>query len=150
VTFALTGIGEARIDDVSVRVLERGVPGIPAALVSAPAAGPATGFPGPGDLLAAPAGAMPQQKPPALPAPDAAAAPATPSAPATPATPAAPATAPPTAGQAAQPPAGQQWPGMSLEWPKLLPFGQSPNAPPAGPGGGTVDPFKRARAAQPQ
>jgi len=150
VTFALTGIGEARIDDVSVRVLERGVPGIPAALVSAPAAAPATGFPGPGDLLAAPAGAMPQHMPPGLPAPDTAAAPATPAAPLTPATPAAPATAPATAGQAAQPQTGQQWPGMSLEWPKLLPFGQSPNAPPAGPGGGTVDPFKRARAAQPQ
>ena len=38
---------------------------------------------------------------------------------------------------------------MNLEWPKLLPFGQSSNAPPAGPGGGTIDPFKRARAAQP-
>ena len=36
---------------------------------------------------------------------------------------------------------------MNLEWPKLLPF-TSPNAPPDGPGGGKVDPFKRARAAQ--
>ena len=47
------------------------------------------------------------------------------------------------------PGAAPQWPGMNLEWPKLLPFGQSSNAPPAGPGGGTIDPFKRARAAQP-
>jgi hypothetical protein len=38
---------------------------------------------------------------------------------------------------------------MNLGWPKLLPFGQSSNAPPPGPGGGTVDPFKRARATQP-
>jgi hypothetical protein len=31
-----------------------------------------------------------------------------------------------------------------MEWPKLMPFGQS-SAPPPGVGGGTVDPFKRAR-----
>jgi hypothetical protein len=34
---------------------------------------------------------------------------------------------------------------MTLDWPQL-PFGQSSNAPPPGPGGGTIDPFKRARA----
>jgi hypothetical protein len=38
---------------------------------------------------------------------------------------------------------------MNLEWPKLLPFGQSADAPPAGVGGGTIDPFKRARGAEP-
>ena len=37
---------------------------------------------------------------------------------------------------------------MNLEWPKLMPFGQSPNTPPPGPGGGRLDPFKRARPAQ--
>jgi hypothetical protein len=36
---------------------------------------------------------------------------------------------------------------MNLEWPKILPFGSSPNTPPPGPGGGTIDPFKRARTA---
>ena len=45
-------------------------------------------------------------------------------------------------------PAAPQWPGMNLEWPKLMPFGQSPNTPPPGPGGGRLDPFKRARPAQ--
>jgi hypothetical protein len=30
-----------------------------------------------------------------------------------------------------------------------VPFGQSANEPPAGPGGGTVDPFKRARGSSP-
>jgi hypothetical protein len=49
--------------------------------------------------------------------------------------------------QAAPPAAASsQWPGMTMEWPKLLPFGQS-SAPPPGVGGGTIDPFKRARAA---
>ena len=46
---------------------------------------------------------------------------------------------------AAAPTTTPAWPGMNLEWPKLLPFGQSADAPPAGVGGGTVDPFKRAR-----
>ena len=133
VTFALTGMGEARIDDVSVRVLERGVGGIPATIVSAtqPAGSAPAGFPQPSDLLGGP-GAVPTP----LPAPA--------SAPAVTAAPAAPAAVP--AGPAA---AAPQWPGMSLEWPKLLPFGQSSNAPPPGPGGGTIDPFKRARTQQP-
>jgi hypothetical protein len=41
--------------------------------------------------------------------------------------------------------AAPAWPGMNLEWPKMMPFGQSPNTPPPGPGGGRIDPFKRAR-----
>ncbi|MFM8734961.1 MAG: hypothetical protein ACKOC8_07210 [Pirellulales bacterium] len=114
VTFALTGLGEARIDDVSIRTLDRG--GVPTTLVSTTPGDPAAGsFPTPEDLLA------PASKPP-LPRPAAPAAPATPAA---------------------------GWPGMSLEWPSLMPFGQSPNAPPPGPGGGTIDPFKRARDAAP-
>jgi hypothetical protein len=40
------------------------------------------------------------------------------------------------------------WPGMNLEWPKL-PFGPSPNDPPPGPDGGTIDPFRRARDGAP-
>jgi hypothetical protein len=110
VTFALSGLGEARIDDVSVRVLERGGPatGIPATLVSTPrSAGDAAGFPSPADLLQPPG--RPPQPPPAADPPAAAAA----------------------------------WPGTNLGWPKL--FG-SASEPPPGPGGGTVDPFKRARA----
>jgi hypothetical protein len=53
VTFALTGMGEARIDDVAIHVLERTAPGVPATVVSTPRAGPgaATGFPAPSELL---------------------------------------------------------------------------------------------------
>jgi len=105
VTFALSGLGEARIDEVSVRVLERSPAGTPATLVSS--GGPPAGetgtppFPSPADLL------TPQPVPP-------------------------PAAAPASA-----------WPGTNLGWPKLI--GGSGNEPPPGPGGGTIDPFKRAR-----
>ncbi|MFM8415719.1 MAG: hypothetical protein ACKOCX_13480, partial [Planctomycetota bacterium] len=109
VTFALSGLGEARLDDVSVRTLERVAPGTPATLVStsAPPNAPSAAFPSPADLLA------PQPTPPVAAAPPADAASA--------------------------------WPGTSLGWPKLLPFSGSANEPPPGPGGGTIDPFKRAR-----
>ena len=133
ITFALTGLGEARIDDVTVRVLERGTPGgIPASVVSAtPQTAAETAFPAPSELL----------RPPV-------------SLPAVPVVPAAPKAAvvdaagspPPATAVGPTPPA--QWPGMNLGWPRMLPFGQSPNTPPPGPGGGRVDPFKRARAAQ--
>lgn len=114
VTFALTGLGEARIDEVSIRVLERTTTGgVPAAQVSAPRA---SAFPAPADLLV-----PPPRSPAAVAAPAASAASA--------ATPA--------------------WPGMNLEWPSLVPFGQSSNAPPERPDGGTVDPFKRARTTTP-
>jgi hypothetical protein len=141
VTFALTGMGEARIDDVSIRVLERGAGGIPAAVVSTspPAASggsAAVAFPQPSDLLAGP-GATPPLRPEGVGGPAVTAVPLPPAGP-----PAADAVASPAT---IAPP----WPGMNLGWPKLLPFGQSSNAPPPGPGGGTVDPFKRARAAQP-
>jgi hypothetical protein len=139
VTFALTGMGEARIDDVSIRVLDRGVGGIPATVVSTPP--PATalpsGFPQPSQLLAGP-DAAPAALPEVGPVPAVVAAPSA-------------ATAAPAPAAAPSPPSAAlpQWPGMNLEWPKLLPFGQSSSAPPPGPGGGTVDPFKRSRAAQP-
>jgi hypothetical protein len=114
VTFALTGLGEARLDDVAVRVIERGTGGTVAAPVStADGAAPATGFAAPSDLLGpgtAPQTALPPRQPP----PETASEPAT------------------------------GWPGMNLGWPKLMPF-NSPNQPPPGPGGGTIDPFKRAR-----
>ncbi len=112
VTFALSGIGEARIDDVSVRTLDRGPPGVPpATLVSnprRPAGGP-RGFPSPADLLAPNRPAAP---------------PATPD---------------------REPPGPAAWPGTSLGWPKMFPFAGDPDAPPPGVGGGTIDPFKRAR-----
>jgi hypothetical protein len=138
VTFALTGMGEARIDDVSIRVLDRGVAGIPATVVSTPPAATAlpSGFPQPSQLLAGP-DAAPAALPEVAPVPAVVAAPS-----AATTAPSAAATSPPSA-------ALPQWPGMNLEWPKLLPFGQSSSAPPPGPGGGTVDPFKRSRAAQP-
>ena len=127
VTFALTGMGEARIDDVSIRVLERAGPGgTPATIVSTgppavpqPTATPS--FPGPGDLLGPLPGPLPAPRPTAAPAAEV-----------------------PLPQQPAQP-AAPQWPGMNLGWPKLLPFGESPNAPPPGPGGGRIDPFKRGR-----
>ncbi len=113
VTFALTGLGEALVDEVSIRTVDRGDPGVPATLVST--GGASGGFPTPHEMLSSQPSAAPDgpTKPP-LPSP---------------------------------PPAqAQGWPGMNLEWPKLVPFGQSANDPPPGPGGGTIDPFKRARA----
>lgn len=125
VTFALSGLGEARIDDVSVTPLERVSGGTPAALVSTPRGQPAgAGFPSPADLLrAAPLpAAQPAPPPPAAGL-------------------AGPSSGPsPSAG-----PATAAWPGASLAWPKLNPF-TSANEPPPGPGGGTVDPFRRARS----
>ena len=121
VTFALTGMGEALVDDVSVRVLEHGGAGLAATAVST---APQGRFPSPTELLGGPATSPPPMS--AIPRP-------------------APTAAPPTAAPAAS----SAWPGMNLEWPKLLPFGQSADAPPAGVGGGTIDPFKRARGGEP-
>lgn len=118
VTFALTGLGSARLDEVAIRVIERGGSGTPASIVSTtPAAPPGSAFASPSDLLgpaAVPQPPLPVRQPPAG---------ATPS--------------------DSEAPGDSAWPGMNLAWPKL-PF-SSPNAPPPGPGGGTVDPFKRAR-----
>ena len=131
VTFALTGLGTAEIDEVSIRPLERGAAGVVAVPPAAPADDTAGRFPSPQQLfVSAP---VPPAKP-VNPVPSSVASPPP------------PATAPPVA--TATPAAAPQWPGMKLEWPQL-PFGQSSNAPPPGPGGGTIDPFKRARAAQP-
>jgi len=124
VTFALTGLGEARIDEVAVRVLDRSG-GVSGTVVStSPQARDARPFPQPSDLLG-PGTIAPTLPSPAVP-------------PAVNAQPDTPRPLPPV----------PQWPGMNLEWPKLLPFGQPSNAPPPGPGGGRVDPFKRARAQQ--
>ena len=122
VTFALTGLGAAEIDEVSIRPLERGAAGVVAVPPAAPA--DADRFPSPQQLLVS--APLPLVKPVDQPPSNAA--------------------SPPLA--AAPPAAAPQWPGMKLEWPQL-PFGQSSNAPPPGPGGGTIDPFKRARSAQP-
>lgn len=118
VTFALTGLGTARLDAVAIRVIERGGGGTPASVVSTtPDTPPASAFASPGELLGP--GTVPQQPLPAR-QPPAIAAPST-----------------------ADDSEAGTWPGMNLAWPKL-PF-NAPNAPPPGPGGGTVDPFKRAR-----
>jgi hypothetical protein len=114
VTFAMTGLGAARIDDVSIRVIDRGA-GVPGMVVSTSPQDPAVGsFPQPSELLgpATIPTPLPPAAPPKVKKSDTVAAPA--------------------------------WPGMNLEWPKM-PFGQSPNTPPPGPGGGRIDPFKRAR-----
>ena len=132
VTFALTGLGAAEIDEVSIRPLERGAAGVVAVPPPAPAGDAGKQFPSPQQLLVS--APVPPAKPvDAVPS----------SVASSPTSPPPPATAPPAA-----PAAAPQWPGMKLEWPQL-PFGQSSNAPPPGPGGGTIDPFKRARSAQP-
>ena len=147
VTFALCGMGEARIDDVRVRPLEPGAEQTDLATVSTVSTAPPLEK---ADLLSGPSleeknfseaqgspagiGRSPNTAPPQ--APSSAIATSTDSA-----VPAAP--SPPIATGTAQ-----QWPGMSLGWPKLLPF-TKPDAPPPGPGGGTVDPFKRARPQTP-
>jgi len=110
VTFALTGLGEARIDAVAIRPLSRGGGG---ASVRPAAAAPG-GFARPDNLLRQ-APAMSSAGP----------------------------TAPPPAPATPEPEAA--WPGMDLSWPKLLPFSRPDNAPPPGPSGSTIDPFKRAR-----
>lgn len=107
-TFALTGLGEARIDDVSIRTLERTGATPVAAASTTPA--PSEPFATPGDLLASPR-ALPPSGQPRIPL--------------------------------VKEPAG--WPGIDLAWPNMLPFGRSSTAPPPGPGGGTIDPFRRAR-----
>lgn len=125
ITFALTGLGEARIDEVTVRVLDR-MGGVGGTLVSTTTPGTgASAFPKPGDMLGPGTIAAPIPGP-AVPRPLAA--------------------SDPQSDTARPLPTVPQWPGMNLEWPKLLPFGQPSNAPPPGPGGGRVDPFKRARA----
>lgn len=147
VTFALTGMGEARIDDVSIRVLDRSTGGMPATIVSNVSANgtASAAFPQPSDLLAESGGGLPA----ATPTPPAAAVspPANPPGPVSPSGP----VSPPGPVSPLGPPGEvkPQWPGMNLEWPKLIPFGQSSSAPPPGPGGGTIDPFKRARPALP-
>jgi len=116
VTFALSGLGEARIDDVSIRVLERsgsvGTPATPATLVSTPSqpptTTPTTTFPSPTDLVQPRPMPLPNMRPE---------------------------------------PAATGWPGTNLGWPNL--FGGNSNEPPPGVGGGTVDPFTRARSQAP-
>ena len=133
VTFALTGLGEAHIDNVSIRVLEssgQSEAGVPSTIVSTtPRPSSANGFPNPSEVLGQATATVPLPLP--LPPVAAPTGPVQASAPK----------------KTVPPPSTPQWPGMSLEWPKILPFGQSPNAPPPGPGGGKIDPFKRARPA---
>ena len=111
VTFALTGLGSAQIDSVSVRPLTRSRPG---PTVTSTTSGNRT-FPKPEEILN---GNQVQMTP-------------------------APAASPnPTEPRSA-------WPGMSLEWPKMLPFTKPESTPPEGPSGSTIDPFKRARSSPP-
>ena len=116
VTFAMTGLGSAKLDDVFIRVLER--TGTPTTIVSTqanPSAG--TGFSRPSDLLGVET--IPQQ----------------------------PQSFVRSQTQEQQPSDDSDarvWPGLNLGWPNIF----QPNAddaPPPGPGGGTIDPFKRAR-----
>lgn len=71
VTFALTGLGRAVIDEVSIRVLEPGAAGLPAQPVALPSAG---GFPAPADILG---GGRPPSPPVNSPPPPGPTAPAT-------------------------------------------------------------------------
>lgn len=109
VTFALTGLGEAQIDSVSIKPLTRGNNGPSVTQITSGT----PSFPEPDDILK-------KQQLQAVPVMT---------------------TQPnPTAATSA-------WPGMSLEWPKMLPFTAPETTPPQGPSGSTIDPFKRARAA---
>ena len=107
VTFALTGLGEAQIDSVSIKPLTRGLGGPSVTQITS--GNP--NFPKPDEILqgnqvqAVPA--MTTQPKPTEPT--------------------------------------SAWPGMSLEWPKMLPFTAPETTPPQGPSGSTIDPFKRAR-----
>ena len=108
VTFALTGLGEAQIDSVSIKPLSRGNSGPSVTQITS--GNP--NFPKPDEILQ-------KQQLQAVPVMT---------------------TQPnPTAPTSA-------WPGMSLEWPKMLPFTAPETTPPRGPSGSTIDPFKRARA----
>ena len=107
VTFALTGLGEAQIDSVSIKPLTRGLGGPSVTQITS--GNP--NFPKPDQILQG----NPVQ--------------------AFPATTTQPNPTEPTSA----------WPGMSLEWPKMLPFTSPETTPPQGPSGSTIDPFKRAR-----
>lgn len=109
VTFALTGLGNAQIDSVSIRPLTRTRQG---PTVTSTTSGNRS-FPKPEEIL----NGNQAQMAPTLTAPPN-----------------------PTEPQSA-------WPGMSLEWPKMLPFTKPEPTPPQGPSGSTIDPFKRARGA---
>ena len=112
VTFALTGLGEAQIDSVSIKPLSRGNSGPSVTQITS--GNP--NFPKPDEILQ-------KQQLQAVPVMT---------------------TQPnPTAPNSA-------WPGMSLEWPKMLPFTAPETTPPRGPSGSTIDPFKRARAVSPK
>ena len=112
VTFALTGLGEAQIDSVSIKPLSRGNSGPSVTQITS--GNP--NFPKPDEILQ-------KQQLQAVPVMT---------------------TQPnPTAPTSA-------WPGMSLEWPKMLPFTAPETTPPRGPSGSTIDPFKRARAVSPK
>lgn len=124
VTFALTGLGEAKIDNVSMRIMERAAPGsVPAvqavygpipnpaqAAVGSPALPPFE-LPGTRSAVTSPAPFQPpaERKPPSIEKTD--------------------------------------WPGIDFDWQTLNPFGSS-NAPPPGPGGGRIDPFQRGRSGE--
>ncbi len=107
VTFALTGLGEAQIDSVSIKPLTRGLGGPSVTQITS--GNP--NFPKPEQILQGNPGH------------------------AFPATTTQPNPTEPTSA----------WPGMSLEWPKMLPFTAPETTPPQGPSGSTIDPFKRAR-----
>ena len=108
VTFALTGLGEAQIDSVSIKPLSRGNSGPSVTQITS--GNP--NFPKPDEILQ-------KQQLQAVPVMTTQPNPTAPT---------------------------STWPGMSLEWPKMLPFTAPETTPPRGPSGSTIDPFKRARA----
>lgn len=112
VTFALTGLGEAQIDSVSIKPLSRGNSGPSVTQITS--GNP--NFPKPDEILQ-------KQQLQAVPVMTTQPNPTAPT---------------------------STWPGMSLEWPKMLPFTAPETTPPRGPSGSTIDPFKRARAVSPK
>ncbi|MEO1991546.1 MAG: hypothetical protein ABGW78_06410, partial [Pirellulales bacterium] len=116
VTFAMTGLGSAKLDDVFIRVLDR--TGIPTTVVSSPS-NPSMGteFSRPSDLLGIET--IPQQPQPVV-------------------------RSQAQERQSREDSDVRSWPGLNLEWPNLFQLNDA-DTPPPGPGGGTIDPFKRAR-----
>ena len=121
VTFALTGLGRALVDEVSVRVVEPGGSGVPAQSVALPQGG----FPAPSDLLSPPSPGAGGPVPGGPKTGD---------------------TSPAAPAQAGRAPLA--WPGMNLGWPALPGF-RPTNTPPVGDDGGSIDPFRRARGDDP-
>lgn len=130
VTFALTGLGEARLDAVSIRVLEKGLSSQIA--TSQQSTYPihvggqkSDGIGGVDRPTNGQVGGITAGSPPTTPRESTIA-------------------APESVPNREVPSGPNLWPDLQLKWPGVSPLGNA-GAPPPGPGGGRLDPFKRSR-----